>query len=96
MVEPDRKLGENPWQTAHGQLESSHSEDATEIPWRTFRIGNGFPKRYEPGRVLAIPLPIASLIGSAPRVVADDVWAKIVWAGMNSWAMKIRASSNWT
>lgn len=41
------------------------------------------PKRYEPGRVLAIPRPIASLIGPAPRVVADDVWAKIVWAGMN-------------
>jgi integrase len=41
------------------------------------------PKRFEPARVLAIPRPIASLIGPAPRMVADDIWAKIVWAGLN-------------
>ncbi len=40
-------------------------------------------KRFEPHRVLAVPKPIASLIGPSPRVVADDIWAKIVWAGLN-------------
>lgn len=41
------------------------------------------PKRFEPARVLTIPRSIASLIGPAPRMVADDIWAKIVWAGIN-------------
>ena len=40
-------------------------------------------KRFEPHRILAVPKPIASLIGPSPRVVADDIWAKIVWAGLN-------------
>jgi integrase len=40
-------------------------------------------KRFKPHRILAVPKPIASLIGPSPRVVADDIWAKIVWAGLN-------------
>ena len=40
-------------------------------------------KRFDPHRILAVPKPIASLIGPSPRVVADDIWAKIVWAGLN-------------
>ena len=29
------------------------------------------------------PASVKSLIGPDPRIVADDVWAKLVWAGLN-------------
>ena len=41
------------------------------------------PKRFEPARVLAVPRQTQALIGPAPRVVAEDIWAKLVWAGLN-------------
>ena len=39
--------------------------------------------RFQPARVLATPRAIRTLIGPDPRVIADDVWAKLVWAGLN-------------
>lgn len=41
------------------------------------------PRRFDPARALATPRSIKALIGPCPRVIADDVWAKLLWAGMN-------------
>jgi integrase len=41
------------------------------------------PRRFDPARALATPRSIKALIGPNPRVIADDVWAKLLWAGMN-------------
>jgi integrase len=41
------------------------------------------PRRFDPARVLATPRSISALIGPDPRVIADDVWAKLLWAGLN-------------
>jgi integrase len=41
------------------------------------------PRRFDPARALALPRRIAALIGTNPRVIADDVWAKLLWAGLN-------------
>jgi integrase len=41
------------------------------------------PRRFDPNRALAVPRSIAALIGTNPRVIADDVWAKLLWAGLN-------------
>jgi integrase len=41
------------------------------------------PRRFDPGRLFATPRSIMALIGPAPRTVSDDVWARIIWAGMN-------------
>jgi integrase len=41
------------------------------------------PGRFDPGRALATPRSIGSLIAPNPRVIADDVWAKLLWAGLN-------------
>lgn len=41
------------------------------------------PRRFDPGRALALPRSIAALIGTDPRVIAEDVWAKLLWAGLN-------------
>jgi integrase len=41
------------------------------------------PRRFDPARALALPRSVAALIGTSPRVIADDVWAKLLWAGLN-------------
>ena len=42
-----------------------------------------FPRRFDPSRALALPRSVAALIETDPRVIADDVWAKLLWAGLN-------------
>jgi integrase len=49
--------------------------DATEWEW--------FPRRFDPRLCLRPPLTIRQKIDPNPRTIADDVWAKLVWAGMN-------------
>ncbi len=41
------------------------------------------PRRFDPTRALATPRSVLALIGPDPRVIADDVWAKLLWAGLN-------------
>jgi integrase len=41
------------------------------------------PCRFDPVRALATPRSIRTLIGPNPRVIADDLWAKLLWAGLN-------------
>lgn len=41
------------------------------------------PRRFDPWRTLATPSSIRRLIGPDPRVVRDDLWAKLLWAGLN-------------
>jgi hypothetical protein len=41
------------------------------------------PRRFDPRRAMAVPRSIQALIGPDPRVIADDAWAKLMWAGLN-------------
>jgi integrase len=41
------------------------------------------PRRFDPQRALATPRSIAALLGPDPQVIADEVWAKLLWAGLN-------------
>jgi integrase len=41
------------------------------------------PKKFDPNRCLRTPTSVKRLIGPDPRIVADDIWAKLVWAGLN-------------
>jgi integrase len=41
------------------------------------------PRRFDPSRSLATPRSITALIGPNPRVLEDDIWAKLLWAGLN-------------
>ncbi len=41
------------------------------------------PIRFDPNRALATPRSIYALMGPDPRVIADDIWAKLLWAGLN-------------
>lgn len=40
-------------------------------------------RHFSPLRVLATPRSIRSLIKPKPRIIADDIWAKLLWAGLN-------------
>lgn len=42
-----------------------------------------FVLRFDPHRCLGTPRSVSSLIGPDPRVIADDIWAKLLWAGLN-------------
>lgn len=41
------------------------------------------PRQFDPVRTLRTPKSIRRLIGPDPRVVDDNVWAKLMWAGLN-------------
>lgn len=41
------------------------------------------PRRFDPARALSTPSSVKALIGPKPRVIANDVWAKLLWAGLN-------------
>lgn len=41
------------------------------------------PRRFDPSRSLALPRSIKALIGRKPRIIADDVWARLLWAGLH-------------
>jgi integrase len=49
--------------------------DAQEWDW--------IPRHFNPGRVFATPRSLKALIGPSPRAIADDIWAKLLWAGLN-------------
>ena len=49
--------------------------DAQEWEW--------LPRQFDPSRTLATPASVRRLIGPDPRVVSDDIWAKLIWAGLN-------------
>ena len=41
------------------------------------------PRRFDPAQALGTPRSIRALLGPDPRVIADDIWAKLLWAGLN-------------
>jgi integrase len=41
------------------------------------------PRRFNPVRYLRTPRTIMALLQPDPRIIADDVWAKLLWAGLN-------------
>ena len=40
-------------------------------------------RRFDPRRSFGTPRSVRALIGPDPRIIADDVWAKLLWAGLN-------------
>ena len=52
-----------------------------------------FPRRFDPTRALALPRSVGALIGTDPRIIADDVWAKLLHAGLNIEAADLPGTS---
>ena len=49
--------------------------------------------RFDPIRVLRTPRSVRAQIGPKPRVIADEIWAKLLWAGLNLAASDLPTSS---
>lgn len=56
---------------------------AIRIFFRDLQEWELIPINFHPDRVFQLPLSIRSKIGPDPRVVSDDIWSKLVWAGLN-------------
>ena len=50
-------------------------------------------RRFDPTRALALPRSVAALIGTDPRIIADDIWAKLIWAGLQLQAQDLPGTS---
>lgn len=50
-------------------------------------------RRFDPSTALATPRSVRAMLGPKPRVIADDVWAKLLWAGLNLAADDLAAAN---
>ena len=51
--------------------------------FRDIQDWDWIPRRFDPARALETPRSIRALQGPDPRVIADDLWAKLLAAGLN-------------
>jgi integrase len=51
-------------------------------------------RRFDTRRAFALPRSIKALIGPDPRVISDEVWAKLMWAGLNLTTADLPAHAN--
>lgn len=61
----------------------AHHLSAVRIFFRDCQEWGWIPRRFNPQWAFQIPLSIKSKVGANPRVIADEVWAKLLWAGLN-------------
>ncbi|MFJ7280532.1 tyrosine-type recombinase/integrase [Kitasatospora sp. NPDC098663] len=66
---------EAPTKAAHLTAVRTFFRDLQEWEW--------IPRRFDPQRTLGTPRSISALLGPDPRVIADEIWAKLMWAGLN-------------
>ena len=52
------------------------------------------PRRFHPARAFAQPRAIYAKVNLQPRVISDDSWAKLLWAGLN--LTEADLPSSWT
>ena len=60
----------------------AHTLMASRTFFRDCQEWEWIPRHFDPTRALAVPRSVAALIGTDPRIIADDVWAKLMWAGL--------------
>lgn len=66
---------------------TAHSKNQTFTALRVFftdcQQWGWLEVRFNPNTAFAIPNSIRRSMGTNPRVIADDIWAKLLWAGLN-------------
>lgn len=60
----------------------SHLLGAISVFFRDCQEWLWIPRRFDPRKCFSTPRAVRSLIGPDPRVIADDIWAKLLWAGL--------------
>ncbi|MFJ2444364.1 hypothetical protein ACIOWG_28855 [Streptomyces sp. NPDC087658] len=70
-----------------GQPVTPHTKSGylttTRAFFRDLQEWEWIPRRFDPVRALATPRTTAAMLGPDPRVIADGIWAKLLWAGLN-------------
>lgn len=61
----------------------AHNLMATRTFFRDAQEWEWIPRRFDPTRALAVPHSVAALIGTDPRLIPDNIWAQLLWAGLN-------------
>ncbi|HEV7376514.1 MAG TPA: tyrosine-type recombinase/integrase [Pyrinomonadaceae bacterium] len=56
---------------------------AVRVLFRDCQEWNWITRRFDPIRAIPIPRKLLAQRKPSPRVIADDVWAKLLWAGLN-------------
>lgn len=51
--------------------------------FRDLQYWEAIPRSFDPHVAFRVPRSLQALVGFDPRVLADDVWAKLIWAGLN-------------
>ncbi|MER8162092.1 site-specific integrase [Streptomyces sp. NPDC094472] len=73
--------------SGHGQPLRPRSKDAHLSALRAFfrdcQEWEWAPRRFDVQRSLGTPPAVRALLGQDPRVIEDDLWAKLLWAGLN-------------
>ena len=87
MGELSKSLNANYMRARHGGPLSPRSKAHLIWSLRTFfrdlQEWEWIERRFDPRRAFALPRSIKALIGPDPRVISDEVWAKLMWAGLN-------------
>ena len=85
--ELSKSLNANYMRARHGGPLSPRSKAHLIWSLRTFfrdlQEWEWIQRRFDPRRAFALPRSIKALIGPNPRVISDEVWAKLMWAGLN-------------
>jgi integrase len=83
-------------QSKQGQPLKARSKNAALSSMRIFFRNcyewGWLPLQFDARRCFSTPRSIRSLIGPNPRVIADDIWAKLLWAGLNLTAADVPVS----
>ncbi|MBN9748554.1 transposase [Amycolatopsis sp. A1MSW2902] len=69
---------------------------ATRTFFRDLHEWEWIPRRFDPALALRTPRSVLALLGPDPRVIADDIWAKLLWAGLNLDPTDLPTSDNRT
>src|SRR5258708_14803031 len=60
-----------------------HNYNAVRSLFREMQEWGVIPPGFDPYRSFTPPRSVAAVVGSIPRVIEDDIWAKLLWAGLN-------------
>ncbi len=78
-----------------GKLMSARTRVGVIYAMRTFfrdlQYWEAIPRSFDPHIAFRPPRSLQSLIGFDPQVLPDDVWAKLIWAGLNLTAADLSA-----
>ena len=85
--ELSKSLNANAMRVRYGEVLSPRSKASLIAAVRTLfcdlQEWEWIERRFDPRRAFALPRSIKALLGPDPRVISDEVWAKLMWAGLN-------------